>query len=88
MLEENEEVVRVRVHLVAVPGLAGASVAPSVMRDAAVAVVAQEEHLVLPVIAVEGPAVGEDDGLAGGVAPVFIEDLGFVFGGYERHFGW
>ena len=32
--------------------------------------------------------MGEDDGLAGGVAPVFIEDLGFVFGCYEGHFGW
>jgi len=51
----------------------------------AVTVIGEEEHLVFPIIAVEGPAVGEDDRFTGWVSPIFIEDLGRVFGNDERH---
>ena len=62
--------------------------AASVVGDHAVALGGEEEHLGIPVVAVEGPAVGEDYGLAGWVAPVFVEDLGAVGGGYEGHLGF
>ena len=44
--------------------------AAAVESDGAIAVVGQEEHLVLPVGAAQGPAVGEDDGQGVGGAPV------------------
>jgi hypothetical protein len=83
VVEERGEIVGVGVHLVAVPRLAGAAVAAAVMRDDAVALCAEEEHLGVPGVGVEGPAVGEGDGLAG--APVLVIDGGSVFGGDGRH---
>lgn len=62
--------------------------APSIVGNDSVAVVCQEEHLGFPIVAVEGPAMGEGYNLAGGVTPIFVEDLGGVFGCYERHFGY
>lgn len=57
----------------------------SIVRNAAVTVISEEEHLIFPIIAVEGPAVGEDDRFTCWVSPIFIEDLGRVFGSDERH---
>lgn len=57
----------------------------SIVRNAAVAVISEEEHLVFPIVAVEWPAVGEDDWFTGWVSPIFVEDLGGVFGSDERH---
>src|SRR4029077_20758797 len=51
------EVVGVVVHVVAVAGLGGASVPAPVMGDDAVAVLAEEQHLGVPVIARQRPAV-------------------------------
>ena len=70
-LDQLREVVGVGVHVVAVPRLAGAAVAAAVVGDAAVAVGGQEEHLVVPGVGVERPAVAEDDGLSR--APVLVE---------------
>jgi hypothetical protein len=83
--EELGEIVGVGVHFVALPRLAGTAVAAAIVGDAAVAVRGEEEHLRFPGIAREGPAVAEDDGLAG--APVFVIDLRAVFGGDHAH-GW
>ena len=59
--------------------------AAAIVSDAAIAMVAQEEHLVFPVVAVERPAMGEDNDWTSWVTPVLVEDLGLVFGGDERH---
>ena len=48
------------------------------MGDHPVAVVQEEKHLGVPVVRRQGPAVAEDDRLAG--APVLEEDLGSVSG--------
>jgi hypothetical protein len=61
-------------------------VTAAVMGDAAVAFGGEEEHLVFPIVGIEGPGVAEEDGFAGGATPVFVEDEGFVFTGDERHF--
>src|SRR5260370_33433659 len=53
------------------------------MRDDAIALLAEEEHLCVPGISGEGPAVGEGDGLSG--APVFVVDGCAVFGRDGRH---
>ena len=81
--DQGGEVVGVRIHIIAPPGLAGAAMAAAVMGDAAVAMGGEEEHLVFPSIGAEGPAVAEDDGLS--VAPVFVIDGGSVFGGDGVH---
>jgi len=71
-LEERRQVVGVGVHVVALPGLAGAAMAAPIMGDGAIAVGGHVEHLVVPGVGIERPAVAEDDGLA--CAPVLEED--------------
>src|SRR5438874_1946307 len=62
-LDERREIVGISIQIVAVPGLAGAAVAAAVMRDAAVALRGQEEHLVLECVGAERPAMAENDRL-------------------------
>ena len=60
------------VHVVAVPGLARATVAATVVRYDAIALLAEEEHLCIPGVGGKGPAMREGDGLS--CAPVLIVD--------------
>ena len=83
MRGEGGQVVGVVVHVMAVGGLRGAAVAAAVMGDDAIALLEEEQHLVVPVVGGERPAVAEDDGLAG--TPVLVEDLDAVFGGDGGH---
>ena len=48
MLEQRRQIVGVGIHVVTVPRLAGAAMAPAVMRDDAISVMAEEEHLGVP----------------------------------------
>ena len=73
MVHYGSKIVGVVIHVVAVAGLRGASVAAAVVRDDAVAVTEEEQHLVVPVVGGEGPAVAEDDGLT--LAPILVVDL-------------
>src|SRR5262245_24623552 len=57
--------------------------AAPVVRDGAKAVLREEQHLPVPGIGVQRPAVGERDG--GTLAPVLVVDLGSVFGGDGAH---
>ena len=75
--DQRRQIVGVGVHIVAVPGLAGAAMAAAVMRDAAVSAMRQKHHLVFPCIGAERPAVAEDHGLP--VAPVLVINLRAVF---------
>src|ERR1700675_3013601 len=77
-IEQLRQIVGVGVHLIAVPGLAGAAVASAVVRDDAIAALAEEQHLAVPIVRGERPAVAEYDGLS--CAPVLIENCGSVFG--------
>ena len=88
-LDEGGQVVGVGVHLVAVPGLGGATVAAAVVGDDPVTVLGQEPRRGIPGIGVQRPAVAEDHGRP--AAPVLVEDLCAVVGGDEWHdapFGW
>ena len=49
----------------------------------AIAVLEEEQHLRIPVIGAQGPAVMEDNRLT--VAPILVEYLGTVFGGDRAH---
>ena len=71
------------VHLVAVRGLGRAAMAAAVMSDDAIALIKEEQHLVVPIVGAQRPAVMEDDGLAR--APVLVEDLGAVLGRDRVH---
>src|SRR5699024_3176311 len=71
-LDELGQVGGVRIHLVASPRLARATVSSPVMGDRAVAIRGEEEHLRLPTIRVEGPPVAEDHWLA--APPIFEVD--------------
>jgi hypothetical protein len=85
MLDHGGQVVGVVVHVVAVAGLAGASVAPAVGRHDPVALAQEEQQLGVPVVGRQRPAVTEHDRLA--AAPVLIEDLGAIRCGDRSHSG-
>src|SRR5450759_1613807 len=57
--------------------------APTVMGYAAIAVRCQEDHLSLPTIGIQWPAVAEHDGLS--CAPDLVIDPGAVFGRNRTH---
>jgi len=63
--EQRGEIVRVRVHVVARPRLAGAPVPAAIVGDDAVPVLREEHHLVLPRVGVQGPTVREGDRASG-----------------------
>ena len=66
------------IHVVAVADLAGAAMAAAVMGDDAKAVVEEEQHLRVPVVGRQRPAMAEHDRLT--LAPVLVEDLDAVLG--------
>src|ERR1700688_1574096 len=74
---ECGEIVSVGVHLVAIPSLGGAAVAAAVMRDDSMTVLAEKQHLPVPVVGAERPAVAEHDWLS--CTPVLVVDLCAVF---------
>src|ERR1019366_7348563 len=81
--DESREVIGVRIHVVAVPRLTRAAMATTVMGDAAIAVGCQEEHLSLPTIGIQRPAMAEHDWLSR--APVLVVDLRAVFRRNRTH---
>jgi hypothetical protein len=73
----------VGVHFIAVRRLGRAAVPAPVMGDDPVALGQEEQHLVVPVVGAERPAMVEDQGLAR--PPILEEDLGPVLGGDGGH---
>ena len=82
---ELDEIGSERVHVLADIGLARPPMAAPVMRDHAIALVKEEQHLVVPVVGAQRPAVMEDDRLGVPRAPVLVEDGGSVGGGNVTH---
>ena len=68
MRRHGGKIVRIVIEVMAVGHLAGAAVAAAVVRDHAIAVTEKEQHLVVPVIGGQRPAVAEHDRLT--LAPV------------------
>ena len=85
MLDHGGDIGGVVVHVVAVADLARAAMAAPVMRDDAVALADEVEHLGVPVVRAQRPAVMEDDGLRVPRTPVLVEDLDAVPGGDRAH---
>ena len=83
MRRDRREIVGIVIHVVAVGHLAGAAVAAAVMRDDAIAVIEEEQHLRIPIVGRQRPAVAEHDGLA--PTPVLVKDLDAVLGCDRAH---
>src|SRR5262249_58676784 len=85
VLDDGGGVGGIMVHVVAVADLARPAVSASVVGDDAIAVPDEVEHLVVPVVGRQRPAVVEHDRLGGLGSPVFEVDLRPVFGRYRAH---
>ena len=83
MLGDRSRVSGVVIDVVPFRSLARASVAAAIDADDPVAVLEEKQHLAIPVVRAEGPAVVEDDRLA--LAPVLVEDLNAIFRGDRAH---
>src|SRR5262245_24034563 len=72
------KIISVMIHVVAIRDLRRAAMPAPVMRNDAIAVLEEKQHLGVPVIGRQRPAVAEHDGLT--FAPVLVKDLNAVFG--------
>src|SRR5262245_65017731 len=85
VLYDSGGVGRVAIHVVAVANLGRPAVAPTVVCDDAIPLREEVEHLSVPVISAQRPAVVEDDRLSGLRAPVLVVDFNAIFGGDGAH---
>src|SRR5262245_31653517 len=83
MRSHRSEIIGIVIHVVAVARLGGSAVAAAVVGDHAVALIKKEQHLCVPVIGRERPAMAEHDGLP--FAPILVEDFNAVFRFDETH---
>ena len=79
----RSQIVGVVVHVMTNGSLGGSPVAAAVVRDDPVAVVEEEQHLGVPVVGRQWPAMAEHDRLTG--TPVLVEDLESFGGGDCTH---
>jgi hypothetical protein len=78
MRGQRRQVIGIVIHVVTVAHLSGPAMASAVMRYDAIAVLEEEQHLRVPVIGRQRPAMAEHNGLT--FTPVLIVDLRPVFG--------
>src|SRR5260221_5793078 len=71
------------IHAMAVVGLGGPAMAAPVVGDQAEAFAKEEQHLRVPIIGRQRPAVAKHDGLP--LSPVLIVNLRAVFGSDSAH---
>src|SRR5208282_2322005 len=81
--EELRHIVRVGVHVVSIPRLVGAPMTAPVVRNDAIAALTEEEHLAVPVVSAQWPAMRKYNGLSG--SPILVENLCSVFRRDCRH---
>src|ERR1043165_2387545 len=81
--DEFGNVGRVSVHFVAFVGLGRPTMPTPIVGYHAIALVQEEEHLIVPVVGTQWPAMMKNDRLPG--APVLVENLCAVFGGDRVH---
>jgi hypothetical protein len=80
---QRREIVGVVVHVVTATGLRGPAVPTAIVRDDAIALVEEEQHLDIPIVSRKRPAMAEDDRFAR--TPVLVEDLRPVARRDRRH---
>ena len=71
------------VHIVAIGGLGGATMSTAVMGYHTIALMQEEQHLGVPIISRQRPAMAEHNWLAR--TPILVEDLRTVLGGDGGH---
>src|SRR5436305_2022416 len=77
LFSQRREIVGVGVHLITIPRLCGTTMTSPVVRDDAKAVLAEEQHLCVPVVCGERPTMTENHWLS--FTPVLVIDLCAVF---------
>jgi hypothetical protein len=75
---QRRQIIGIVIHVVTVAHLCGPAMTSAVMSYDAIAVVDEKNHLRVPVIRRQRPAMAEHDGLT--FAPVLVKDLDAVFG--------
>jgi hypothetical protein len=85
MIGQRRDIGGVSVHLIAREGLAGPAMPAPVMGDHPEALGQEEEHLCIPVVAAERPAMVKHDRLGILGAPILVEDVRAVGGGDAAH---
>ncbi|MNE09224.1 hypothetical protein D3C80_1018950 [compost metagenome] len=85
MLGDGKCVGRIMVHVVTFRDLGRTAMATAVMGDDAIALGEEEQHLRVPVVRRQRPAMMENDRLGVLRAPVLVEDFDAVLGGYISH---
>src|SRR5256885_2923797 len=79
LLEQLRQVIGISVHVVSIPRLAGTAVTATIVRDAAIALRGEKEHLRFPGIGTQRPAVAERDNLSGLRPPFLVVNLRSIF---------
>src|SRR6202453_3082895 len=72
------QVIGIVIHVVTVAHLRGTTMAAAVMRDDAIAVIEEEQHLRVPIVGRQRPAMAEYDRLT--FPPILVENLHTVLG--------
>ena len=75
----------VGVHVVADVGLGRAAMTAAIMRDYPETMIEKKQHLSVPVIRAQRPAMMKEDRLRVLWSPVLVEDLRLIAGGEEGH---
>src|ERR1700733_4370586 len=83
LFSQRCEIVSVRVHIVAIPRLVGTAVPSSVGSDDSIAALAEKQHLSVPVVRGERPAMTEHNRLSR--APILVVNLRTIFRGNRWH---
>src|ERR1700674_631569 len=83
MCGQRRQVVGVIIHVMAITGLGGAAMAAPVVGYDAIALFEEEQHLRVPIIGRQRPAMAEHDGLS--FAPVLVINLRAVFRSDSAH---
>src|SRR5262245_46583217 len=83
MRHQLRKIICVVIHIVPATCLGGSAMAAAVMGYDAVALLQEEQHLRVPVISRQRPAMAENDGLT--FAPVLVKNLCAVFGCDRTH---
>src|SRR4030095_10916250 len=73
MIGDGLQIVGIMVHVMSVAGLRRATMPAPICGNDAIAFAEEENHLRVPIVRAQRPAVAEDDGLA--FTPVFVIDV-------------
>jgi hypothetical protein len=87
MFDDSRDIGCVVIHIVPVAHLGRTAMTAAIMRDDAITLANEEEHLRIPVVGTKWPAVMKDDRLGGLRAPILVEDLDAIFGRNGSHGG-